>query len=251
MRLPGIKLVCHVLLVETDSGLVLVDTGFGLGDIADPGHRIGNYRWFARPALQPAQTALRRLENLGYHRADVRHIALTHLDVDHIGGVSDFPGATVHVTQAEVQAMRAPRTLIERARYRHSRWILDAPLVEHDPTGEPWHGFPQAHELTEISSGIALIPLPGHSRGHTAVAVDAGHRWIIHAGDAAYLHSTLDRTGSTPLALALQERMTTHNLDQLRESRRRLAELHQRHDPTLTIVTSHDPELLAHARDTA
>jgi glyoxylase-like metal-dependent hydrolase (beta-lactamase superfamily II) len=28
--------VCHVLLVETDNGLVLVDTGYGLDDIADP-----------------------------------------------------------------------------------------------------------------------------------------------------------------------------------------------------------------------
>ena len=29
-------LVCHVLLVETDGGLVLVDSGFGLDDIAEP-----------------------------------------------------------------------------------------------------------------------------------------------------------------------------------------------------------------------
>ena len=36
------RLVCHVLLVETPrSGLVLVDTGFGLDDVAEPRARLG------------------------------------------------------------------------------------------------------------------------------------------------------------------------------------------------------------------
>ena len=30
------RMVCHCLLVQTDDGLALVDTGIGLGDIADP-----------------------------------------------------------------------------------------------------------------------------------------------------------------------------------------------------------------------
>ena len=35
MRMPTVPtLVSHVLLLETDAGLVLVDTGFGLEDIA-------------------------------------------------------------------------------------------------------------------------------------------------------------------------------------------------------------------------
>ena len=34
------RLVCHVLLLETEDGLVLVDTGLGLGDIAKP-ERLG------------------------------------------------------------------------------------------------------------------------------------------------------------------------------------------------------------------
>ncbi|MFJ1706340.1 hypothetical protein [Kitasatospora sp. NPDC088346] len=33
---PGARLVCHVLLVETPAGLVLVDSGHGLHDITDP-----------------------------------------------------------------------------------------------------------------------------------------------------------------------------------------------------------------------
>jgi hypothetical protein len=33
-------LVCHVLLVETDNGLVMIDSGFGTKDCDDPGQRV-------------------------------------------------------------------------------------------------------------------------------------------------------------------------------------------------------------------
>jgi hypothetical protein len=36
MNSPGAPVICHVLLMETDNGLVLVDSGFGLQDCADP-----------------------------------------------------------------------------------------------------------------------------------------------------------------------------------------------------------------------
>lgn len=101
MRLPTAPLVCHVLLLETDNGLVLVDTGFGLEDIANPGKRIGPYRHVTRPVLDPEETAAHQVERLGFRRDDVRHIVLTHLDADHIGGLSDFPDASVHLTRAE------------------------------------------------------------------------------------------------------------------------------------------------------
>ncbi|MET7974382.1 hypothetical protein ABZW44_15180 [Streptomyces mirabilis] len=32
MRMPTAPMVCHVLLVETAGGLVLVDSGYGLAD---------------------------------------------------------------------------------------------------------------------------------------------------------------------------------------------------------------------------
>ena len=34
-------MICHCLLIETNDGLVLVDTGIGLGDIASPRERLG------------------------------------------------------------------------------------------------------------------------------------------------------------------------------------------------------------------
>lgn len=41
--------------------------------------------------------------------------------------------------------------------------------------------------LTGLPPEILALPLPGHSRGHAAIAVDTGHGWLVHAGDA-YFH---------------------------------------------------------------
>src|SRR5262249_61645614 len=98
MRVPTAPVVSHVLLIETGNGLVLVDSGYGLDDIADPARRIGPVRHLIRPALDPAETAARQVERLGFRRDDVPHIILTHLDVNHACGLSDSPPVSGPIT---------------------------------------------------------------------------------------------------------------------------------------------------------
>ena len=92
------RLTCHCLLVETSRELVLVDTGFGLRDIADPRSRLSKFFLFLlRPEFREEYAAVRQIASRGYDPRDVRHIVLTHLDFDHAGGLDDFPQATVHM----------------------------------------------------------------------------------------------------------------------------------------------------------
>src|SRR6478609_10129660 len=94
-RLLPAAMVAHCLLVERPDGLLLVDTGFGSADVAAP-RRLGQpFRAVVRPRLVLAETALAQVQALGYESTDVTDIALTHLDLDHVGGISDFPGARV------------------------------------------------------------------------------------------------------------------------------------------------------------
>ena len=54
------RMVAHCLLVERPEGLLLVDTGFGAADCADP-KRLGQpFRAAVRPVLDPAETAIAR-----------------------------------------------------------------------------------------------------------------------------------------------------------------------------------------------
>ena len=85
-------------------------------------------------------------------------------------------------------------TRAEKVRYGRQQWVKDRDVVEHSPDGEAWRGFSAAKELAEIAPGIVLVSLPGHTRGHACVAVDAGHRWVLHCGDAFYHYGTLDGT---------------------------------------------------------
>lgn len=244
---PG-GLVCHVLLIETDHGLALVDSGFGLHDIASPGPRFGAARFLVRPVYDPAETAINQIRGLGHDPRDVHDIVLTHFDADHAGGLSDFPWARVHLTAIESFAAAHPRTFVEKQRYRRAQRAHDPILVEHHPAdGEAWRGFPGARELTEIASGIVLIPLPGHTRGHAAVAVDAGSRWILHAGDAFYHHGQVDGSHSAPRALTAPERAVAFDRKQVRANHQRLGELWTAGEPDLVLINAHSPYLLDRA----
>ena len=115
MHMPTASMVCHVLLVETDNGLVLVDSGFGTDDCTDPA-RVGPTRHMVRAILRHEETVARQIEQMGLKRDDVRHIIITHLDMDHAGGLSDFPAAQIHITAAEARgAIWAPSPTRSRA----------------------------------------------------------------------------------------------------------------------------------------
>ncbi|MBB3094139.1 glyoxylase-like metal-dependent hydrolase (beta-lactamase superfamily II) [Actinoplanes campanulatus] len=236
------SLVCHVLAVETTEGLLLVDSGFGLRDAAEPAHRIGAARHLIRPVLDPEESAVRQLQRLDLDPDDVRDIVLTHYDADHSGGTADFPRARVHLTATESEAAQHPRTWNERSRYLPAQREHGPRLVEHDPaTGDGWRGFAAA---TEIVPGVVLIAMPGHTRGHAAVAVDTGDGWILHAGDAFYHRAQIDGVTRGNRALATLEAAIAHDRRLVRANHARLAELWAAADPALTIVNAHDPELL-------
>jgi glyoxylase-like metal-dependent hydrolase (beta-lactamase superfamily II) len=190
------------------------------------------------------------VEGLGFRRDDVRHVITTHFDIDHIGGIADFPTARIHLTAAEAfGALKGP-TRRERFRFRPGQWAHGPKIVEHDPSGEKWRGFAAAKELDAISPGIVLVSLPGHTRGHACVAVDAGHRWVLHCGDAFYYAGTVDERSTVPLGLKMSEMLVAYDRKVVCDNHARLSELYARRDPELMVVSAHDPKLLADAAAT-
>lgn len=218
------QLVCHCLLVETNQGLVLVDTGFGMQDVQSPYSRLSPFFiHFNNIQFDQKYTAIQQIEQLGFSASDVRHIVLTHLDFDHAGGLEDFPEATVHVMQAEKEALQDRQGFISNRRYRPEQWNQVKRWKYYTVGGEPWFGFEAVRDLDGLPPEILLIPLAGHTRGHAGVAIETPEGWLLNAGDAYFYRHEMSATNRhcTPGLLAYQWMMEQdrkarlHNQDRL------------------------------------
>ena len=239
-------MACHVLLLETDAGLVLVDTGLGLADIAAPAARLtGGLARVIRPDLATAETAAAQVEALGFGRSDVTHIVATHLDSDHTGGIDDFPGATVHATATEVQSAQGARGVSAAVRYRPWRRSPEPAVAAYDGFGVDWFGFAAAR-LAPLGDDALLVPLPGHTPGHAGVAIRTGDGWLLHCGDAFY-HRAAVFGGPVPAALRAGQFVSATRRREARATRDRLAEAFADGAESVRLVCAHDPVMYADA----
>jgi glyoxylase-like metal-dependent hydrolase (beta-lactamase superfamily II) len=244
LSLQGNHLVCHCLLIETPaSGLVLVDTGLGTADYSDIASRLGKtFAYvYARPKVDPTLAAVEQIKKLGFDPRDVRHIVQTHLDLDHVGGLSDFPWATVHVHGAELAAARARIGFKARSRYRPLMWAHHPNFKEYSLEGENWFGFQAVRQLAGLPDDIFFIPLFGHTLGHCGVAVETGNGWLLHAGDAYFdpreVHAPERQCA---LGVGLFQKIVTTDRHLRFYNQDRLRHLIASH-PEVTVFSAHDP----------
>ena len=184
LSIPGLRAITYCLLVETNRGLLLVDTGFGTLDYAAPSKRMRFFLPLMGVPRDPAETAAHQVVQMGYSVSDVRHIVQTHLHPDHAGGLRDFPDAEVHLYRPELEAALKPRTLMEWA-YEPAHWSHGPKWIRHDQSVEQWFGFDCIPIAEGLEPKVLLVPLAGHTRGHCGVAVETPEGWLLQCGDAA------------------------------------------------------------------
>lgn len=241
---PG-EFVCHCLLIEAPDGLILVDTGLGTRDIVEPRHRLGMaYRTLFKPRLGMEETAVEQIRRLGFKASDVRHIALTHVDLDHAGGLADFPEALVHIFKPELEQLREPG-FRERSRFRQVQFEHGPNWVVHEEQGEQWFGFSSIRPIPGLSTDVLLIPLVGHTRGHTGVAVKQGDRWLLHCGDAYYHRSQVTDNPQVPSASMMFQKAVASIPSARAKNLERLRQLALHHGDQVELFSSHDPVELA------
>lgn len=237
-----LHLITHVLVCVFEHGIALVDAGFGTADIHERRRRLGHSTTGIKPALNLGETALHQLTRMGL-ASEVRLVVGTHLDMDHIGGATDF-SAPLIVTAAEYDAAHTRRSIREKLRYR--------PQQLHDLGTRLTAVNTEARRLTELPIGVGgvsleqsgtlwLVPLPGHTRGHAAVAVRGPGGWLLHAGDAYFdRRSIVDVDPAAPPSRALcgVERFLAMQPKALRANHVMLRNLA---NDGVQVICSHDP----------
>jgi glyoxylase-like metal-dependent hydrolase (beta-lactamase superfamily II) len=237
---PG-RLVCHCLLIEAQDTLVLIDTGFGTDDVANP-RRLGQpFRSAVRPVCDPAETAVNRIRDLGLDPLDVGHVVLTHLDLDHAGGIADFPHAEIHVFADELATTESRLSLRERGRQVRAQWAHGPQWTSHRGNGDDWFGFESVSLLPGLDREIAMVPLAGHSAGHSGVAINRGDGWLLHCGDAYFHHGEVASPHSCPAGLRIFQNIVGHDRRRRLENQERLRELARSHGSEVELICSHDP----------
>jgi glyoxylase-like metal-dependent hydrolase (beta-lactamase superfamily II) len=238
------RLVCHCLLIEGADDLVLVDTGFGLDDVRNPRQLGLLFNTVVRPRVNAREAAITQIRELGHDPQDVRHIITTHLDLDHAGGLPDFPDAEVHLLGPELEAAMSP-SWRERARYVAAHWAHGPRWVQHAAGGEQWLGFDAVRVLPGSDAEILLIPLLGHTHGHTGVAIRQGDGWLLHCGDAYFHHGEVATPPHCPPGIGVFAAIDQVDGAARRGNVERLRELAERHSDEVELICSHDPVYLA------
>lgn len=165
----------NVVVVRSGDQTVLVDAGLGL----DPNLN-----------LPRAGQLVKRLEAAGIDLASVTDVVLTHMHMDHVGGllvegVQDRLRADlrIHVAAAEVKFWEAPD-------FTHVVMPPGFPDVLQATAkrfakeyGSRFRLFDEEHE---VAPGVVVRRTGGHTPGHSVVRLASGGDRLTFAGDAVF-----------------------------------------------------------------
>ena len=135
-------------------------------------------------------TLLAALAELGLAGRDLAGIVVTHIHLDHAGGVGDvaraFPGATVYVHEKGARHLADPTRLVDSAARVYGP-LLDSLYGRLDPTPpDRIHVLADGEELV-VGPGSTLVTVdsPGHAKHHLGLHhVGDAASGILFAGDA-------------------------------------------------------------------
>ena len=224
---------CHCLMVQSEDGVVLVDSGIGMQDVTNPEYRIGADAIDAAGfKFLPEVTAIRQLKTRGIAASSVTDIVLTHCDSDHVGGLSDFPNARVHVGSEEKDNLD-----VGNPRYRPQQFAHEPNWQTYSSNDSDVLGLPSRQIRASVNVDIRLVPLFGHTNGHCGVAINHDGSWILHVGDAYYLRDELIDENH-PITELAEYRADNNELRI--ESLENLRRLTHRTDVALTYFGYHD-----------
>jgi glyoxylase-like metal-dependent hydrolase (beta-lactamase superfamily II) len=179
------SLPIYAWVIEHPEGIIVVDTGA----TARSAEKSYFPRWhpFLRRVVHfsvaPDDEIGPQLRRLGLAPRDVRWVVLTHMHIDHAGGLAHFPASEILIARGEYQMARSIAGRIQG--YLPDYWPtwLQPRLI--DFAKLPVGPFPASLPLTR-SEDVILLATPGHTPHHLSVLVRDGDVSYLLAGDTSY-----------------------------------------------------------------
>jgi N-acyl homoserine lactone hydrolase len=232
----------YAWVIDHPDGIIVVDTGQG-AHLLESAKSLHPYvRWEVAFRIEPEQEIGPQLRAIGITPRDVKRVILTHLHMDHDGGLAHFPHSEFLVTPGANCARRAAGPA--GCANRWPSWFDPAPL---ELAQEPFGPFRASKKMTARGDVVA-VATPGHTADHVSIVVQEQDAAILLAGDASYTEQLM-LAGKVD-GVSADENVARDTLDRIK--RFVLA------GPTIYLPT-HDPDAatrltkrrVAHARDVA
>lgn len=235
----------YAWVIDHPDGIIVVDTGQG-AHLLESAKSLHPYvRREVAFRIESEQEMGPQLRAIGITPRDVKRVILTHLHMDHDGGLAHFPHSEFLVTPGELR--KASGWAGRMRGYLPNRWppwFDPAPL---ELAQEPFGPFRASKKLTAPGDVVA-VATPGHTADHVSIVVQEQDAAILLAGDASYTEQLM--LASKVDGVSADETVARDTLDRIK--RFVLAE------PTIYLPT-HDPDAatrltkrrVAHARDVA
>jgi N-acyl homoserine lactone hydrolase len=168
-------------LIEHPRGLVLYDTGSHPKVAEDVGAYWGEmFKNMVR--FSKDLTVDNQIKALGYKVTDVKYIVMSHMHMDHTGGMYMFPHAKFLTMRGELNYAYWP------APDRRNIFLIDDLLPTRNYQWTELEG-----EFDMFGDGsLTLLHTPGHTPGSTSLVVRLPHQNIVLAGDAVHMRDALD-----------------------------------------------------------
>lgn len=225
---PRLPISCYA--IEHPEGVIVVDTG-GRADPGSAKYALGRRaaaRTFGRFWITADVEVGPQLRALGHEPRSVAKVVITHMHDDHAGGLAQFEGVDILVTEREAAtALSRTAALNGYFETRYPSWFKPT-TVTFD--ADPWETFDASIPLT-TDGAVRLLPTPGHTSGHMSVVVDRGDHLVLLTGDATYREDLLLQGAIDGVA---------RNANKHRDSTARIRELCARRN--VIVVPTHDPE---------
>src|SRR5262249_5666652 len=173
----------YSLAIEHRRGVIGVDTAHG-ARLLQTGKSLHPFvRWEVKFRIDPEEEIGPQLRRLGITPRDVKRVVLTHLHMDHDGGLAHFPNTEILVASGELRTASGWAGRIRG--YLPDRWPSWFDPVPLELLDEPFGSFTRSRRLTRDGELIA-VATPGHTADHISVLVQDADTTFILAGDASY-----------------------------------------------------------------